>query len=64
MLANVHEADNSYLPGSVPRIGIEQELLVLLWKSLEEVRTFLSTAGVARMRQTRLSSPDQGGGYR
>ena len=39
---NVHQANSTYLPYSITRIGIEQELLVLLWKCLEEIPTFMS----------------------
>eukprot|EP01039_Chlorochromonas_danica_P009253 gene9253-10216_t len=41
LLNNVHEAEASYLPHSVTRITIEQELLVLFWKCLEEIPKFL-----------------------
>jgi len=36
-----NQAESSYLPYSVTRIGIEQELLVLLWKCLEEIPSFM-----------------------
>ena len=42
LLNNVHESESSYLPYSVTRIETEQELLVLLWKCLEEVPQFMN----------------------
>lgn len=42
LLNNVHQADSAYLPYSITRIGIEQELLVLLWKCLEEIPLFMN----------------------
>jgi hypothetical protein len=41
LLNNVHQSQTTYLPYSVTRIGIEQELMVLLWKCLEEVPKFM-----------------------
>lgn len=41
LLNNLHESQNTYLPYSVTRIEIEQELLVLLWKCLEEMPAFM-----------------------
>lgn len=41
LLNNVHQAESTYLPFSITRIGIEQELLVLLWKCLEETPRFM-----------------------
>jgi len=41
LLNNVHEAQNTYLPGSVMEIECHQELLVLLWKFLEENEGFM-----------------------
>lgn len=41
LLNNVHQAESTYLPYSITRIGIEQELLVLLWKCLEEIPKFM-----------------------
>jgi len=41
LLNNVHEANNTYLPGSVNGIGNFQEILILLWKFLEECPHFL-----------------------
>ena len=41
MLNNVHESESTYLPYSVTQISIEQELLVLLWKCLEEIPKFM-----------------------
>ncbi|KAJ1389475.1 high-temperature-induced dauer-formation protein-domain-containing protein, partial [Ochromonadaceae sp. CCMP2298] len=41
LLNNVHQAESTYLPYSITRIGIEQELLILFWKCLEEVPTFM-----------------------
>lgn len=34
---NAHQAASTYLPYSITRVGIEQELLVLLWKCLDEI---------------------------
>lgn len=42
LLNNVHQAENSYLPYSVTRVSIEQELLILLWKCLEEIPRFMT----------------------
>eukprot|EP01035_Chromulina_nebulosa_P018871 gene18871-24658_t len=42
LLNNVHQSESSYLPYSVTRISIEQELLILLWKCLEEIPKFMS----------------------
>lgn len=41
LLNNVHQAESTYLPYSITRVGIEQELLVLLWKCLEECPKFM-----------------------
>jgi hypothetical protein len=41
LLNNVHQAESTYLPYSITRIGIEQELLILFWKCLEEMPKFL-----------------------
>ena len=41
LLNNVHQAESTYLPYSITRIGIEQELLILLWKCLEEIPKFM-----------------------
>jgi len=41
LLNNVPQAEASYLPYSITRVGIEQELLVLLWKCLEEIPKFM-----------------------
>lgn len=41
LLKNVYEAESSYLPGSAPRLECFQELLVLLWKMLEENPLFM-----------------------
>ena len=41
LLNNVHQSESTYLPYSITRIGIEQELLVLFWKCLEEMPKFL-----------------------
>ena len=41
LLNNVHQAESTYLPYSITRIGIEQELLILFWKCLEETPRFL-----------------------
>jgi len=41
LLNNVHEAKNVYLPGSTFEIGCHQEVLVILWKLLEENKDFL-----------------------
>ena len=42
LLNNIHESDNSYLPYSVTRVCVDQELLILLWKCLEEIPNFMS----------------------
>lgn len=36
LLKNVYEASSSYLPGSMKRLRFEQELLMVLWKLLDE----------------------------
>eukprot|EP00600_Ochromonadales_sp_CCMP1393_P014832 CAMPEP_0175001240 /NCGR_PEP_ID=MMETSP0005-20121125/3024_1 /TAXON_ID=420556 /ORGANISM="Ochromonas sp., Strain CCMP1393" /LENGTH=931 /DNA_ID=CAMNT_0016256105 /DNA_START=25 /DNA_END=2820 /DNA_ORIENTATION=+ len=41
LLNNVHQAESTFLPHSVTRIDIEQELLVLFWKCLEEMPKFM-----------------------
>ena len=41
LLNSIPQSESSYLPFSVPRITIEQELLVLLWKCLEENPKFM-----------------------
>jgi hypothetical protein len=41
LLNNVLESEATYLPNSITKISIEQELLVLLWKCLEEIPKFL-----------------------
>jgi len=41
LLNNSHEAQSTYLPYSITRIEIEQELLILLWKCLEENPKFM-----------------------
>lgn len=41
LLNNAHEVENAYLPYSVTRIEIEQELLLLFWKCLEETPKFM-----------------------
>jgi len=41
LLNNVHESLNVYLPGSVMSIECHQEVLVLLWKLLEENELFM-----------------------
>lgn len=41
LLNNVHQSENTYLPYSVTRISIEQELLILFWKCLEEMPKFM-----------------------
>ena len=41
LLNNCHQAESAYLPFSITRIGIEQELLILLWKCLEEMPAFM-----------------------
>ncbi|GMI36274.1 hypothetical protein TeGR_g2701, partial [Tetraparma gracilis] len=41
LLNNVHESNNTYLPGSVSGIECYQEVLILLWKFLEENSAFL-----------------------
>lgn len=42
LLGNVHEAQNTYLPGSTKQISSYQEILVLLWKLLDENHEFLN----------------------
>ena len=37
LLNNTHQAACTYLPYSITRVGMEQELLVLFWKCLEEI---------------------------
>ena len=41
LLNNVHQAQCTYLPYSVTKIDVEQELLVLLWKCLEDIPKFM-----------------------
>ena len=41
LLNNVHQSESTYLPYSIGKVGIEQELLVLLWKCLEEMPKFM-----------------------
>lgn len=41
LLNNCHQAESAYLPFSITRVGIEQELLILLWKCLEEMPAFM-----------------------
>lgn len=41
LLNNQHESRNTLLPRAVPRAGMDQELLVLLWKCLDECPAFL-----------------------
>jgi hypothetical protein len=41
LLNNIPQSDRSYLPFSHNRVTCEQELLVLLWKCLEEIPRFL-----------------------
>lgn len=41
LLNNLHQSQTTYLPYSVTKIDIEQELMVLLWKCLEEVPKFM-----------------------
>jgi hypothetical protein len=42
LLRNIYEAESSYLPGSAPKLECFQELLVLLWKFLEENPLFMN----------------------
>lgn len=42
LLRNIYEAESSYLPGSAPKLECYQELLVLLWKLLEENPLFMN----------------------
>mmetsp|Transcript_23829 Transcript_23829/g.34823 ORF Transcript_23829/g.34823 Transcript_23829/m.34823 type:complete len:848 (-) Transcript_23829:267-2810(-) len=42
LLKNVYESKNTYLPNSVAKLGCFQELLVLLWKMLEENPMFMT----------------------
>lgn len=41
LLNNIPQSDASYVPFSASRVTVEQELLVLLWKCLEEVPKFM-----------------------
>lgn len=41
LLNNAHQSESSYLPYSITRVTIEQELLILLWKCLEEIPKFM-----------------------
>lgn len=41
LLNNAHEVESAYLPYSVTRVEIEQELLLLFWKCLEETPKFM-----------------------
>mmetsp|Transcript_33988 Transcript_33988/g.34636 ORF Transcript_33988/g.34636 Transcript_33988/m.34636 type:complete len:901 (-) Transcript_33988:376-3078(-) len=41
LLNNLHESESTYLPYSITRVEIEQELLILLWKCLEEIPRFM-----------------------
>lgn len=42
LLNNLHQSESSYLPYSISKVNVEQELLVLLWKCLEEIPKFLN----------------------
>jgi hypothetical protein len=42
LLQSVYESKNSYMPGTVVKLGCYQELLVLLWKFLEENPLFMT----------------------
>jgi len=42
LLSNVYESKNTYLPSNMNKIGCYQELLVLLWKMLEENPLFMN----------------------
>ena len=41
LLNNVHLSQTTFLPNSITKISIDQELMVLLWKCLEEIPSFL-----------------------
>jgi len=41
LLNNVHRAQTTFLPYGATQISIEQELMVLLWKCLEEIPAFM-----------------------
>jgi hypothetical protein len=41
LLNNVHRAQTTFLPHSATKISIDQELMVLLWKCLEEIPAFV-----------------------
>lgn len=41
LLNNIPRSDASYVPFSASRVTVEQELLVLLWKCLEEIPKFM-----------------------
>lgn len=42
LLNNVYQAQSTYLPYSITQVGIEQELLILFWKCLEENPRFMN----------------------
>lgn len=42
LLKNVYESESTYLPGSVEKLDCFQEILVLLWKTLEENPLFMN----------------------
>lgn len=41
LLNNVHQSQTTFLPHSATQVSIAQELMVLLWKCLEEMPAFL-----------------------
>lgn len=41
LLNNTYQAEKTYLPYSITRVTIEQELLILFWKCLEEIPAFM-----------------------
>eukprot|EP00941_MAST-03F_sp_MAST-3F-sp1_P002436 g2436.t1 len=42
LLNNVPEANNTYMPNSLKAISCQQELIILLWKLLDENRAFMA----------------------
>jgi hypothetical protein len=41
LLNNAHQSESTYLPYSITKISMEQELLILFWKCLEEIPKFM-----------------------
>ena len=57
LLNNIPQADNTYLPYSTKKVGCFQEILVLLWKFLDENNGFLSYVLSARANVNQLVVP-------